>query len=267
MSDIEAAQSGRSPKRVLITGAAGRIGSALQHAARNHYSLRLADRFALPHAASDDAAVKLEISDLASCRSACQGIHTVVHLAGDANPEADFHGSLLPNNIVGTFNMFRAAADSGCRRMIFASSAQAVEGYPLDYQVHEQDPLRPHNLYGVSKCFGEALASYFSDVEGLSCIVVRIANYNLIRPGEEPSARDMSAYLSESDGVQLLLRCIDVEDVDHAVVHGVSNNRFKRLDISGTRRLLGYSPHDDAFAILGHALSDPPRPTIARRPI
>jgi nucleoside-diphosphate-sugar epimerase len=158
--------------------------------------------------------------------------------------------------------MFRAAADSGCRRMIFASSAQAVEGYPLDYQVHENDPLRPRNLYGVSKCFGEALASYFSDVEGLSSIVVRIANYNLFRPGDQPSARDMSAYLSEPDAVQLLLRCIDVEAVDHAFVHGVSNNRFKRLDISGTRSLLGYAPCDDAFAILGHALSDPPRTVV-----
>jgi NAD+ dependent glucose-6-phosphate dehydrogenase len=257
-NDAASARDGRLRKRILITGAAGRIGSALRRAAQSKYLLRLADRQALTHLASDDEAVHLEVSDLASCVAACHRVHTVVHLAADANPDADFQSSLLPNNIVGTFNMFRAAADSGCQRMIFASSAQAVEGYPLDYQVHEDDLLRPRNLYGVSKCFGEALASYFSDVERLSCIVVRIANYTAFQPGDRPSARDMSAYLSETDAIQLLLRCIDVEAVDHVIAHGVSNNRFKRLDLGQTKRVLGYEPEDDAFKILGHALSDPP---------
>lgn len=61
----------------------------------------------------------------------------------------------------------------------------------------------------------------------------------------------MSAYLSRRDMVQMLTRCIEVEAVQFAVVHGISNNRFKRLDLSDTRALLDYRPRDDAFEILG----------------
>ncbi|MBV8604435.1 MAG: NAD(P)-dependent oxidoreductase [Pelomonas sp.] len=79
-----------------------------------------------------------------------------------------------------------AAPRQAARRVVFASSAQTVEGYPLDYQVQERDPLRPRNLYGVSKCFGEALAACFSDAEGLSCIVVRIAHCACFKPSRRP---------------------------------------------------------------------------------
>jgi nucleoside-diphosphate-sugar epimerase len=65
----------------------------------------------------------LDVADLAACQEACKTIDTVIHLAADAGPEADFYGSLLDNNIKGTYNIFRAAKDQGCRRVIFASSA------------------------------------------------------------------------------------------------------------------------------------------------
>ena len=55
--------------------------------------------------------------------------------------------------------------------------------------------------------------------------------------------------MSERDLNQLLVRCIEAPDVQFAVVHALSNNRFKRLDITSTRDLLGYTPHDDAFEI------------------
>jgi thioester reductase-like protein len=215
--------------------------------------------------AGDSENVMLEITDRASCRAACDGIDTVVHLAADANPDADFDSSLLPNNIVGTFNVFQAAIDSGCKRVIFASSAQAVEGYPLDHQVRESDPVRPRNLYGVSKAFGEALGYYFSAAEGLSCIAVRIANFAAFHKGEAHSARDMSAYLSEPDAKELLIRCIEVEATGFAVVNGVSDNRFKRLDLTFTKKLLGYAPSDDAFKILGIELFDSSREPVNKR--
>lgn len=68
--------------------------------------------------------------------------------------------------------------------MVFASSAQTVEGYPQDRQILVSDPVRPKNLYGVTKCFGEALGCYFATQEGLSVIAVRIANFTEMSPGE-----------------------------------------------------------------------------------
>lgn len=237
-------------KVVLLTGAAGRIGTAFRQLAPERFHLRLAD-LNVSEFADDDASVELDISDLEACRRACHGVDTVVHLAADPGPDADFYGSLLDANIKGTFNMFRAAADAGCRRVVFASSAQTIEGYPIDRQVSVSDPVRPKNLYGVTKCFGEALGSYFATEEGLSVIAIRIANFATFVRGEQHSARDVSAFLSHRDAVQLLVRAIEAEDVPFAIVNGVSNNRSKRLNLDEARRVLSYAPEDDAFEILG----------------
>ncbi|WP_062120030.1 NAD-dependent epimerase/dehydratase family protein [Aureimonas sp. AU40] len=242
--------AGNGSRTVLLTGAAGRVGSAFRSMAPKRLHLRLADRDTSSFGAEDDT-MAMDIADLEACRRACEGIDTVVHLAADPGPIADFYGSLLDANIKGAFNIFRAAADAGCRRVVFASSAQTIEGYPEDRQVSVRDPVRPKNLYGVTKCFGEALGSYFSTQEGLSVIAVRIANFAEFLPGENHSPRDVSAFISHRDAVQLLVRAVDVETVGFAIVNGVSDNRYKRLTLEESREVLGYSPEDDAFEILG----------------
>lgn len=251
-------------KRILLTGAAGGIGSAFFRFAASSYTFRLADRDITPFAdieQQDHDACLLDVANLDSCQQACQGIHTVIHLAADANPNADFYHSLLHNNIQGTYNIFRAAKDQGCQRVIYASSAQVVAGYPSDVQAHTESVLKPMNMYGVSKCFGEAVASYFAHAEGLSSIAIRIGAYdvrgddmNWLR--QDPNMLSLSGYVSEQDLNQLLLRCVQALDVPFAIVHGISNNRFKRLDITDTRDLLGYAPRDDAFEIFRENLPE-----------
>jgi nucleoside-diphosphate-sugar epimerase len=182
-----------SRKRLLVTGAAGGIGSAFFRAAAADYPFRLADREATSLAWTEQQGhevCKLDVADLAACQHACRDIHTVIHLAADANPEADFYGSLLPNNIQGTYNIFRAAKDQGCQRVIFASSVQIFAGYPADVQAQCESPFRPRNMYGVSKGFGEAVAAYFAQAEGLSSIVLRIGAYDVNRDPSNPVRRD-----------------------------------------------------------------------------
>lgn len=241
--------------RILITGAGGRVATAFRQSVGDRYSLRLAERdiSLLTGLQPGDEVISFDIADLKACRAACANIDTVLHLAADPSPDADFCNSLMDNNILGTYNIFRAAKDAGCKRVVFASSAQAVEGYPLDYQIRPEDAPKPKNLYGVSKAFGEGIAAYFAHQEGLSALSVRIANFTTLEAGEQLSARDMSAFLSHRDAADLLERCVRIEDVHHAVVHGVSNNRYKRLSLEETSRLLGYRPQDDAFSILGFA--------------
>jgi uronate dehydrogenase len=263
MTDAEHARR----RRVLLTGAAGVIGRAFFQYAKDRYRVRLADR-ALGAAATgedtDHEAIHLDVADPVACQRACEHIDTVVHLAADANPAAAFYDSLLDNNIKGTYNIFRAAKDQGCRRVVFASSAWVVGGYPRDVQVHPEALPRPVNLYGVSKCFGEAVAAYFAQAEGLSSIVVRIGAYdagpddgseqNWLR--KSPNVRELAAYVSARDLHHLLVRCIEAPNIAFAIVHGLSENRFKRLDLTRTRELLGYAPQDDAFDIFHETLDD-----------
>jgi hypothetical protein len=82
--------------------------------------------------------------------------------------------------------------------------------------------------------------------EDLSVITLRIGAFQPIEAAEKESSVSMlDAFVSHRDLNQLINRCIDVENVKFAILHGLSNNRFKRLDISDARELVGYEPQDD----------------------
>ncbi|MEX1019152.1 MAG: NAD(P)-dependent oxidoreductase [Litorilinea sp.] len=246
-------------KRVLLTGAAGRVGQAFLEFAGDQYSLRLVDRdVSRLDASAGYEIVEANLADLAVCQDLCAGIDTVIHLAADPSPRADFYESLLDNNFKSAYNMFRAAKDQGCRRVVFASSIQVIEGYPLDSQAWPESPIKPMNMYAVSKAYGEAMAHYFAYAEGLSSIAVRIGAFerNSPTPHVNPDGRTLSAFVSARDLSHLFVRCVEAEDVQFAIVHGISDNRFKRMNLNSTRATVGYAPQDDSFRLFGPQIPD-----------
>ncbi len=244
-------------RKVLITGAGGRIGVSLAHYARQRYTLRLLvhREKSLSKVAECGEGLVGDLSDPACLRDACHQIDTVVHLAADPSPKAEWP-SLLENNITGTYNVFMAALHAGCRRVILASSIHAVSGYPVGYQVHPDDPVNPGDLYGVSKCFGEALARLAAEQHGLSSIVLRIGAFQSRETARNPeNVGMMDAFVSHRDLDQLICCCIDDNRLRFAVFHGLSNNRFNCMDISSAKELVGYAPDDD-FTQLNRDLAD-----------
>lgn len=232
---------------VLLTGACGRIGKTFFEASKDRYTFVLTDRIE-PDFAVDvpHRFLRLDLADASAVGNALEGIDVIVHLAGIPHATASFD-ELLPNNILATTYLFEAAVAAGCKRLVFASSAQTTEGYPVDRQITPGMQVMPANLYGVSKCYGEALCGYYAAKRGLSTIALRIGAFEFPDRHELTNARDLSAWLSPRDAVQLLQRSVEVEGVQHLIAHGISNNRFKRLDLSETTRVLGYEPVDDAF--------------------
>ena len=135
--------------RVLLTGASGLVGSILREQWGNRYALRLADinpiergyelRTEIERNAVGETELLplqpheefflLDTADLEQFTAACEGIDVVVHLAADPAPNADFYGSLLERNVNSTYNAFAAAAAQKCRRVVIASSVNAVLGY------------------------------------------------------------------------------------------------------------------------------------------
>lgn len=71
-----------------------------------------------------------------------------------------------------------------------------------------------------------------------------------------PGPGELASYVSARDLHQLLVRCIETPAIGFAIVHGLSQNRFKRLDLTSTRELLGYAPEDDAFTVFRENLDD-----------
>ena len=117
-------------RKILLTGAAGRIGSFLANQWKETYELHLTDirdpleTFGFPFTTAN-------LSDYDVLSSLCEGVDTVVHMGADPSMEASWE-SLLPNNVIGTYNAFEAARQANCRRIIYASSVNAVLGYPTD---------------------------------------------------------------------------------------------------------------------------------------
>ena len=262
---------------VLVTGAAGRIGS---YFAQNHDTARFTLRLMVRQEDDAESVEALhpygdvfvgDLGDLEGLKAHFQGMDTILHLAGDPSPSAIW-GSVLENNITGTYNVFAAAKAAGCRRVVYASSIHAVSGYPTDVQVKTSEPVNPGDLYGVSKCFGEAMARYMAEQEAVSAICIRIGSFQPLEKARDTEALPMlDSFVSHRDLHQLIQRCIAApEALQFAIFHGISSNRFKRLDISDARTLVGYEPQDDftdenpalrdlhlSEKAYGHNLSDP----------
>lgn len=252
---LSRAQDGARP--VLVTGAAGRIGRSLVEYAHQRYALRLLvlDGEDKKEAARYGDVLAGDLFKPEVAAAACEGIDTVVHLAADPSASAGWD-PLLRNNIVATYNLFAAAVHAGCRRVVFASSIHAVSGYPQGYQVHADDPVNPGDLYGASKCFGEALARLVAVQQGVSAIVLRIGAFQPRRRARRAdSVGMMNAFVSHRDLNQLVCRCVDDERLLFAVFHALSGNRFNRLDILPARELVGYAPEDD-FTELNRELAE-----------
>ena len=232
---------------VLLTGAAGSIGRTFYEATRGSYRFILNDLIEPEYAVSPSD--KVEMADLSVpvvSEKLTRAADVVVHLAAVSDETAKFD-ELLPANILATTYLLEAAVRSRCARFVYASSVHAVQGYPCDQKVGEGMPVRPSNLYGATKCYGEALCACYASGASLSTVALRIGDFEPYGSAKIANAYDCSAWISPKDVVQLIVRSIEAEGIDFFIAHGVSNNRIKRLDLSETRRVLGYRPQDDAF--------------------
>ncbi len=237
-------------RRVLVTGAAGRIGSYFAEHSSELYDLRLmvlGDEERLEQIKAFGEVVQCDLADVEGLNRVCAGIDTVLHLAANPSVHAPWE-KLLPQNIVGTYNVFEAAKAQKCRRVVFASSVNAVHALGPHLQVRSDDPVNPANLYGVSKCFGEALCRLYANRQDVSAIALRIGGFQTLEALQTIERRmPKSVVCTPRDLHQLIVRCIDDLTLQFAIFQAMSNNRYNRYDTSDARELLGYAPVDDAF--------------------
>lgn len=246
---------------ILITGATGQIGVVLVRHLKKNFDLTLVDidfSGMSKELLSDSTIKKTDLSKLENWDGLLKGIDYVIHLAGDPNPDADFYDSLLDQNFKVTYNLFEEARkeENHVKRIIFASSVHAIDGYSKNVQVKTSDYPRPGDLYGVSKVFMEALASYHAYVHHQESIGIRIGGFDGdLSP--EADADALSRYLSKRDMCHLIDCCLEAElNQPFLLVNGVSNNRFPRMDISQAHFDIGYTPKDDAFKLHGNGTFD-----------
>ena len=240
--------SPQAPRRVVMTGAAGRIGRAVSPLLAERWTLLRTDR----EGATDSTDVEvLDVTDLDACRAAFAGADAVVHLAGNPDPEATFDELQAPN-LVGPYAVAQAAADAGVRRLVLASSLHAVSALPLGLQRRADDQPRPANLYGATKAWSEAVGAWTAATTATSVVALRLGYFREDRPPADAALADRIAWLSVPDAAALVRAAVEAalpEGVDGFVVaNGVSANRHNVVELEHTRRAIGYAPVDDAWA-------------------
>jgi uronate dehydrogenase len=229
----------RALKKVLITGAAGDVGSHLRRELSGRYHLRLADVRPIAKPARGEEFIRADVTRLKEVLAVTKGVDAIVHLAGFA-VEGPWE-TILASNIEGTYNLYEAARRNGVKRVLFATSNHAVGFYRRDETIDHRVYPRPDSRYGVSKVFGEALASLYSDKYGVQSLCIRIGNVNP-KPVDK---RRLSIWISPRDLAQLVGIGIEHPDIRFEIVYGVSGNRRSWYDNTNAARL-GYRPQDDS---------------------
>src|SRR5258705_3858453 len=228
-------------KKILITGAAGDVGSHLRRELAGRYALRLSDIRPVADLSPEEEYVRGDCASLRDMLRVTQGVDAVVHRGG-FSVEGSWE-TILRANIVGTYQVFEAAHRNGVRRLVFATSNHAVGFYDRDETIDHRVYPRPDSRYGVSKVFGEALGGLYADKYGMGGGCMGIGNVNP-RPMDK---RRLSIWLSPRDLAQLVSLAVDRPGSRFGIAYGVSGNRRSRYDNANAERL-GYKPQDDSEA-------------------
>ncbi|WP_262297031.1 NAD-dependent epimerase/dehydratase family protein [Microvirga sesbaniae] len=228
-----------NPQRILLTGAAGRLGSLLRRSLAGRYPLlRLSDIVSLGDAGRGEDIVPCDLADAAAVRSLCEGVDAIIHLGGI--PYETGWPEMLQSNIVGTINLYEGARQAGVDRVIFASSNHATGMYPNDRTLSGESPPRPDSRYGLTKAIGEDVAALYAYKHGIRSLCLRIGS---CLP-EPDNRRALSTWLSHGDFVRLIEVGLTADYI-HEIVYGVSRNTRAWWDNAAAYRL-GYAPQDDA---------------------
>ncbi len=226
-------------KTLLITGATGGVGTMLRRELAGRYRLRLSDLRPIKTLAPGESFAKADVASLNDALRISRGVDAILHL-GAHSVEGDWK-TILNANIIGGYNLFEAARRNKVPRMIFATSNHAVGFYRRDQTIDHTVYPKPDGRYGVSKVFGEALASLYADKYGLRCLCIRIGN-----AGPVPiDKRRLSLWISPRDLAQLVTIGIEHPDLAFEIVYGVSANTRSWYDNRNAYRL-GYRPQDNS---------------------
>lgn len=227
-------------KKLVLTGAAGRLGSVLREPlSKLCDELISSDILDGPETLHENETfIKADLGNLDEIVALLDGADMVVHF-GAIGDEAPFETLLAPN-FIGAYNIWEAAHRNQVRRVVYASSIHAVGMHKKTEFIGIDAPHRPDSFYGLAKCFAEDLASLYWDKRGIESVCMRILSCATVT-----NSRAVGSWLSYDDLIHLVERAISTPITGFSIVYGVSNNDRAPVDNSKARHL-GYHPKDNA---------------------
>lgn len=251
-----------TPKAILITGSAGRIGRAATIAlvARGHLVTGF-DVRPTPGLPPERNLVGT-LTDVPLLEKAASGKAVVIHLAatpddvnyprGVAGHDGDnFLSELLPNNIVASYHLLEACRKAKTPRLILASTGQALWDraehgpWPLD----EHTPYSPRYWYACTKVFLEAAGQAYSKAHAIPTLMVRLG-WCPRDPGQvaeiAAGERYQDVYLSPGDAGRFFIAAAEAAFIPpYSVVYATSiPTHLCRYDLTTATKLLGFKPQE-----------------------
>lgn len=238
--------------KIVLTGAAGRLGSYLREPLT-----KLCDELLSTDIAEDigtlypgETYVQADLAQMDQIAPLMEGADMVVHF-GAIVDEKPFEELLRPN-FVGSYNIWEAGYQAGVKRVVYASSIHAVGMYPKSECIGIDVPHRPDTFYGLAKCFTEDLGRMYWEKRQMESVHLRILSC-----AQVTNTRALGSWLSYDDLIQLVTRAIDTPSVGFAIIYGVSNNDRAPVD-NAKASFLGYRPKDNAEQFAEKLLAEAP---------
>jgi UDP-N-acetylglucosamine 4-epimerase len=190
----------QAPRRWLITGVAGFIGSNLLEAllrlgqtvtgldnfsTGHRHNLQQVEQLVGPEAWSRFTMIEGDIRDIDACRQACEGADYVLHQAALGSVPRSLADPLLTNdtNVTGFLTMLVAARDARVQRFVYAASSSTYGDHPALPKTEAQIG-RPLSPYAVTKYVNELYADVFARSYGLESVGLRY--FNVFGPRQDP---------------------------------------------------------------------------------
>ncbi len=185
-----------APRRWLVTGVAGFIGSSLAEAllgagqtvtgldnlsTGRSDNVRLLDRLG----GSRFRLVEGDIRDFKVCREACRAVDVILHQAAQVSVPASMADPVATHeiNTTGFLNVLAAAREHQVGRVVYASSC-AVYGDSTALPLTEEQPAQPVSPYAMSKLANEVYAGAFCRSYGMTAVGLRY--FNVFGPRQDP---------------------------------------------------------------------------------
>ena len=195
--------------KILLTGGAGSVGKAVvdRLVAKGHSVVVIGRRPGLEFKGAEYQSC--DINDYPHLRKVIRGCDAVVHLAAIPNPSKGTPEQIFTVNVSGTFNVFRAAEEEGIRRVVQASSINAIGQFygvkpaPLNYLPMDEDhPVFSSDAYSFSKHMIEDIGAFFWRRAGISSVALRLpyvaaVNYHEIVKSQRTRVKKLVERLSQ----------------------------------------------------------------------
>lgn len=261
----------------LLTGAYGRVGTAIIDGLKDKYDFKYFDLNGHPNF---DTIVG-DVSNYSELNSAIDNdISNIIHLAASSKVDSDWD-KVLENNIIGAYNCLEVARSNKVNKLILASTNHVFGMYEKEHEpkIYDKDyeltitkntPVRPDSYYATSKLFLEFLSKYY--VENYKypkrVYILRLGSirepdrdhpYADAEKGVEKNRwsrnskkydlevkRMKALWQSRSDLAHMIDCCMKDNSVKYDIFNGISNNERRWFDIKHARNMIGYTPKDSS---------------------